>query len=106
GAFLFFVAENKTMSLPIPVYSTYQISRAADAFNAWLPCPFRRAALLGWTENTLVIWAMTRQVRPDLSDAFVLGMARKQYREWIKGNGDYQLMAPVARQSAPQLANV
>ncbi|MFJ7316732.1 hypothetical protein ACIQVE_29210, partial [Pseudomonas sp. NPDC098747] len=31
GAFLFFVAENKTMSLPIPVYSTYQISRAADA---------------------------------------------------------------------------
>ncbi|MFJ7311517.1 hypothetical protein ACIQVE_01915 [Pseudomonas sp. NPDC098747] len=50
--------------------------------------------------------AMTRQVRPDTSDGFVLAMARKQYREWIKGNGDYQLMAPVARQSAPQLAKV
>ncbi|MFJ7311467.1 hypothetical protein ACIQVE_01600 [Pseudomonas sp. NPDC098747] len=94
------------MSLAIPFYSTYQVSRAADAFNAWLPCPFRRTALLGWTEATLTLWAMTRQVRPDLSDGFVLAMARKQYRKWIKGNGDYQVVAPVARQSAPQLAKL
>ncbi|MFJ7311503.1 hypothetical protein ACIQVE_01810 [Pseudomonas sp. NPDC098747] len=92
------------MSLSIPVYNAQQISRAADAFNAWLPCPFRRTALLGWTEATLTLWALTRQVRPDLSDGFVLAMARKQYREWIDGNGEYQLVAPMPRQSATQSA--
>lgn len=86
------------MPLSAPVYNPRQIARAADAFNAWLPCPLPRRALLDWTEATLVLWALTRQVRPDLSDGFVLAMARKQYREWVKGIGDYQSTAPLSNE--------
>jgi hypothetical protein len=97
---LVFVWENKAMPLSVPTYTPRQIADAANAFNAWKPCPFPRNALLGWTEASLVTWALTRQVRPDLSDGFVLAMARKQYGEWIGGNDYYQYMPLPTKQSA------
>lgn len=88
------------MPLSVPEYKPEEIAAAADAFNEWRPCPFPRQALLGWTEASLVLWALTRQVRPDISDGIALTMVRNQYREWIEGSGDYQSIALLSKRAA------
>lgn len=72
------------MSLLVPAIDPVLIVNTANALNDWLPCPYTRQALLSWVEASLAMWALTRQISPELTDEFVSHMSRMQYREWIE----------------------
>ncbi|MNE97326.1 hypothetical protein D3C80_1956520 [compost metagenome] len=78
------------MSLLKPVIDPQYVSDVANTLNEWLHCPYTQTALLDWVEASLVLWDLTRQIRPDVSAELERSMLREQYREWVEAEGDIQ----------------
>ncbi|MFJ7315608.1 hypothetical protein ACIQVE_23180 [Pseudomonas sp. NPDC098747] len=76
------------MPLMQPVIDPQYTAEVADSLNIWLACPYTRNALLEWVEASLVLWNLTRQIRPDVSPELELKMLREQYRDWVEAEDD------------------